>query len=167
MPVAKRVIASTPTNQGGFALIELLVVSGILSLLMSISLTAINPSKQLSAAQNVQIQANESAMIDAIYLYEASNGGNEPPSISSVRTTPEPLAVNIPGAINVCSDLVPNYLVALPIDPLTGNLGGGSSPCQAATTAYDTGFTISQSSDGHITIAALGYGSAGTISVTR
>jgi prepilin-type N-terminal cleavage/methylation domain-containing protein len=165
--MAKHVILSNSVTQSGFAIIELLVVSGILSVLMSISLTAINPGKQLAAAHNVQIQANESAILDAIYLSEASNGGNEPPAISGVTTTPEPLAMNIAEAINVCPDLVPNYLVTLPIDPLTGSDSGGSSPCDPATTAYDTGFTISQSSDDHITIAAAGYSGAGTISATR
>lgn len=167
MRTLKNVIQSDTVAQSGFAIIELLVVSGILSVLMSISLTAINPAKQLSAARNVQIQANESAILDAIYLYEASNAGDEPSSIINVTSTPEPLAMNIAGAINVCSDLVPNYLVVLPIDPLTGTVSDSSSPCDSTTTAYDTGFTISQPSNDHLTISATGYNGASTISITR
>jgi prepilin-type N-terminal cleavage/methylation domain-containing protein len=167
MRIAKHVIQSNAVAQSGFAIIELLVVSGILSVLVSISLRAINPGKQLAAAHNVQIQANESAILDAIYMYEASNEGNEPLSIAGLTATPKPMAMNLAGSINVCPDLIPNYLVALPIDSLTGSVVGSSSPCGPSTTAYDTGFTISQTSDDHITIAAAGFNGVGTISVTR
>jgi prepilin-type N-terminal cleavage/methylation domain-containing protein len=163
----KKIFQTETFGQSGFAIIELLVVTGILSILMSISLTSINPGKQLTAARNVQIQSDELAIIDAIYEYEAENGGFEPPSIASVTSTPEPLAMNVNGAINVCPDLVPLYLAELPIAPLAGTITGGSNACDSTTTSYNTGYVITQSKDRRITVATNGENSTVIISETR
>src|SRR5262249_23642744 len=68
--------------------------------------------------------------------------------------------------IDVCSELSPTYIADLPIDPTTGTVSGGSTPCDVATTAYDTGYTISASS-GRFTISAPSAEDSATISVTR
>ena len=155
------------TRQGGFILIELLVVTGILSVLLSLTLTSINPTKQFEDARNTQRQSNAVAILDAIYEYESDNGGKEPTSVAGVTSTPEPLAEKVVGAINICPDLVPNYLVDLPIDPSIGTVTGTKLPCDPATTAYNTGYTISQSSEGRFTISATGEDGVGTIRVNR
>lgn len=62
------------------------------------------------------------------------------------------------GRINICSDVVPTYLAALPMDPsATGTACSGS---------FDTGYTIA-SSNGRFTIAAPSAEGSTTISVTR
>lgn len=73
---------------------------------------------------------------------------------------------SIASAIDVCSDLTPTYIADLPTDPTTGTVTGGSTPCGAGTTAYDTGYTITQTS-GRFTIAAPGAEGSAVISVTR
>lgn len=60
--------------------------------------------------------------------------------------------------INLCADVVPTYLAALPMDP-----GASGTAC---TNAFDTGYTIASTS-GRFTIAAPSAEGGATISVTR
>jgi hypothetical protein len=63
---------------------------------------------------------------------------------------------------DICSDLVPTYVAALPVDPTAGDT-------TACTGSYDTDYTIALSAtDDRITIAAPGSeGGVATISATR
>ncbi len=60
--------------------------------------------------------------------------------------------------INICADVVPTYLAALPMDP--------SETGTACTASFDTGYTIS-SANGRFTIAAPNAEGTASISVTR
>jgi prepilin-type N-terminal cleavage/methylation domain-containing protein len=155
-------------NERGFTLIELLVVIGILAILLAITLIAINPNKHFEDVRNTQRASNVEAILDGIYEYEAANNGQQPPSVSTVTTTPVDLGLG-PGLINTCPDLVPTYLAELPIDPNTtfGTVTGGTSPCDVGVTAYDTGYTIAKTAAGRFTIAAPHAEDGQTISVTR
>jgi prepilin-type N-terminal cleavage/methylation domain-containing protein len=63
------------------------------------------------------------------------------------------------GVVNLCSDLTPTYLAALPMDP------SSSSGTQCSGT-FDTGYTIS-ASNGRFTISAPAAEDGQSISVTR
>lgn len=71
-------------QQGGFTLIELLVVIGILAILLAITLIAINPNKHFQDTRNAQRSSDVVAILDAIYEYESSNNGSQPPSVAGV-----------------------------------------------------------------------------------
>lgn len=60
--------------------------------------------------------------------------------------------------VNICADVVPTFLAALPMDP-----GAAGSSC---TGSFDTGYTIA-STGGRFTIAAPAAEGGATISVTR
>ncbi|MGH7241211.1 MAG: type II secretion system protein [Candidatus Saccharimonadales bacterium] len=62
--------------------------------------------------------------------------------------------------VNICTDVVPTFLAALPMDP---SASGSSCPANAA---FNTGYTISSSS-GRFTVAAPSAEGGATISVTR
>jgi prepilin-type N-terminal cleavage/methylation domain-containing protein len=68
--------------------------------------------------------------------------------------------------VNLCSALAPTYVADLPVDPKTGTVTGGATPCASATTAYDTGYTIA-SVYGRFTVAAPAAEDGQVISVTR
>jgi prepilin-type N-terminal cleavage/methylation domain-containing protein len=61
--------------------------------------------------------------------------------------------------VNICTDVVPTYLAALPMDP-------GASSGTSCTAPYNTGYTIA-SSNGRFTIAAPAAEDSAVISVTR
>ncbi|HWT55731.1 MAG TPA: type II secretion system protein [Candidatus Microsaccharimonas sp.] len=63
-------------------------------------------------------------------------------------------------AVNMCTDVVPTFLAALPMDP---SASGTSCPTAAA---FDTKYTIS-AANGRFTVAAPSAEGSATISVTR
>jgi prepilin-type N-terminal cleavage/methylation domain-containing protein len=63
--------------------------------------------------------------------------------------------------VNICADVVPTYLAALPMDP-DSTVSSGTS----CTNPYNTGYTIA-SSNGRFTIAAPAAEDSAIISVTR
>jgi prepilin-type N-terminal cleavage/methylation domain-containing protein len=74
-------------SQSGFTLIELLVVIGILAILLAITLIAINPNKHFQDTRNAKRSSDVSAILDAIYEYESSHNGSQPPSVTNVAST--------------------------------------------------------------------------------
>lgn len=154
-------------TQGGFTLIELLVVIGILAILLAITLIALNPNQHFQGARNAQRSSNVSEILNAIYEYEAQNNGNLPASVSGAIATPTAIAST---GIDLC-DVVPSYLADLPTDPdttLSSVTPSTNTPCQAGTTAYDTGYTIVKTNN-RFTVTAPGTepNAAPKISVTR
>ncbi len=144
-------------QNSGFALIELMVVIGILGVLLAITLVAINPAKQFQQANNTKRRSDTNAIISAVGQYIVENKGQLPAAITtSVQTISNT-------ASNLCSLLVPTYIAALPVDPLTNN-GNAVTNCGAA---YTTNYTIVKNSTGRITVAAPAAQNGETISVNQ
>ena len=147
------------THQAGFTLIELLVVIGILAVLLAIVLIAINPARQFAQANNTQRASDVNAILNGVHQFMADNNG----------TTPTALTASGSGTISdtdidICADLVPVYLAALPADPQTGD------PIDEAgcAGAYSTSYTITRSAtNNRITVSAPGAELSQVISVTR
>lgn len=148
--------------QKGFTLIELLVVIGILAILLAITLIAINPARQFSQSNNTKRSSDVSAILNAINQYMADNKGALPTGINTTTQT-----IRATGGVNLCSVLVPTYIAALPVDPLTNN----GTPVTSAdcTTNYNTNYTVQQLSGGsnRLSISAPAAELGATISVTR
>lgn len=139
----------------GFTLIELLVVVGILAVLLTITLVAINPSRQFSQSNNTQRSSNVNTILNAIDQYAADNRGALPVAIGTTAAT-----IASSGGVDICSLLVPTYIAALPVDPLTGTYTSCSS--------YNTGYTVVKSAtNNRVTVAAPSAELSVTISVTR
>src|SRR3989338_3696722 len=148
-------------NSAGFTLIELLVVIGILAVLLAIPLIAINPARQFSQSNNTKRSSDVNAVLNAVGQYAADNQGN----LTALGITATASAIADTG-VNICDDLVPQYIAALPVDPLTNN--GDPIDQSECAAAYDTGYTISQSAtDNRITVNAPDAELGATISVTR
>lgn len=144
----------------GFTLIEILIVMGIIAVLATIVLVAVNPARQFAQSRDTQRVANVNAILNAVGQRVADHHGlfEEGCAAGAVSTSTRPIASS---GFNMYDCIVPTYISAIPLDPKTGSFTN--------STAYDTGYTISQdASTGRITISAPSTEIAsGSISVTR
>lgn len=145
----------------GFTLIEVLVVIGIIAILAGVVLVAVNPNRQFQQARDSQRTSNTAAILNALGQYIVDHKGELPSSIAS--TTAEQTISE--GGADLCEDLVPTYLPALPSDPGSDHSGGVSeSDCDN----YDTKYTIQKDNNGRLTVAAdAETPGADPISITR
>lgn len=149
-------------NTYGFTLIELLVVIGILAVLLAITLVAINPQRQFQQTNNTKRSSDVSAILNAIAQYSVDNRGSLPTGINTTAQTIAATTFN-----TMCTQLVPIYIAALPVDPLTNN--GTPIDASACTgTTWTTNYTVQQvASSNRITVAAPSAELSATIEVTR
>lgn len=145
-------------NKKGFTLVEVLLVIVIIAILAAIVIVAINPGRQVSQANNTQRQSDVKVLLDAVHEFGIDNRGTFPAGITATATVVGSGAAQI----DICSDLVPTYIAAMPFDPTAA--GAAYTDC----TTYDTGYTIAQdATSGRITIAAPAAELDATITVTR
>lgn len=149
----------------GFTLIELLVVIGILAVLFAIVLVAINPARQFSQANDTKRSSDVNALLNAIHQYAADNRGNLTAlGITTTATEIGDTVGAVPPMIDICDELVPTYIAALPVDPLLNN-GAAVTDCSVT---YETNYTVMTSAaDNRITVAAPDAEIATSITVTR
>jgi type IV pilus assembly protein PilA len=150
--------------RGGFTLIEVLVVIGIIAILAAVVLVAVNPSRQFKLARDSQRTSNVNAILNAIHQNMSEHKGSfvcngvaktVPVTFTRIKSSSSPAD---PGDIASC--LVPDYLSALPFDP---SITDGHF---ASTTDYDTGYEYARDTNGRITASSTGELTT-TISVTR
>jgi len=112
----------------GFTLIEILVVIGIIAVLATIVIVAINPAKQFAQARNTQRTANVNSVLNAIGQRIADNKGTFAGSftIGTVTYTCGALPMTSTridstsgGTGFDMSCVVPTYIASLPTDPDT------------------------------------------------
>ncbi len=149
-------------QEAGFTLIEILVVIGIIAVLAAIVLVAINPARQFSQARDTERRSNTTAILDAVGQYIADNQGELPPSIAGL-TAGDPAEPIGDGDVDLCTDLLGDYLPAFPVDPQDGS-GDGADVDDCTT--YDSGYEVALEDTGRVTISAPGA-ELDTISVTR
>lgn len=156
-------------NRKGFTLIELLLVIGIIAILASIVIVAINPTKQLGDARNAQRRSDVNTILNAVYQYSIDNNGNLPSCIATsakgVCTDGSECssydAGDSGGPTTGCDlgilSITGTYLTSIPLDP-SGTPG---------TSVEYTGYNIVQDANGRVTVNATQAEQSATISVTR
>ncbi len=142
----------------GFTLIEILVVIGIIAILATIVIVAINPSRQFAQARNTQRLSNINTILNAIGQNIADNKGLWSCGGVYFNSSVSSTTIGTNGTDLSC--LTPTYISSsIPIDP-----DGGTS--------LNTGYQISSTTDGRILICApksaeASLGSPVPICVTR
>ena len=149
-------------NQKGFTLIELLVVIGILAILLAITLIAINPARQFGQANDTKRRSDANAILNAIGQYSASNTGNLPAEVAALTASGAATTLNSTNFPNLCGQLTPTYVPALPADPTLNNQAGITT-CGGS---WDTGYALQRDVNNRITVSAPSAYS-GPITVTR
>jgi len=176
----------------GFTLIELLVVIGILAILLTIVLIAINPARQFAQSNNTRRRSDVNAMLNAIHQYSVDHKGSIgalgiPVDDGDVGTG-DPVTGNdslvigtddgvAPAEVDMCNLLVPTYISALPVDPQDGYstaVAGGAHQEGVAVAncalEYSSAYRVVQSNVAtniRITVSAPGAELGEVIDVTR
>jgi prepilin-type N-terminal cleavage/methylation domain-containing protein len=132
-------------KKGGFTLIEILVVIGIIAILAAIVIIAINPKKHFDDATAAQRDANVNAILNAIGQYVVDNKGTLPSDVDSG-------AEEISTAL--CNDLVTEYIGAIPSDPKSFFAGAGVTNCSDIDVGggEEIDYTVEGLADGHVRV---------------
>ena len=149
------------TNKG-FTLIEILLVVAAIAILAGIVILAINPNKQLGETRNAQRRADVNTILNATYQYAIDNNGNLPTIPTGTCSLVAANQICKLTATGTCSTgidmsvLTTNekYLTSMPIDPTVSSTNG-------------TGYYISKSAAGRVTVCSPSAEQSATITVTR
>ncbi|MBP6993855.1 type II secretion system protein [Candidatus Woesebacteria bacterium] len=144
-------------NNQGFTLVELLVTIGIVAILMSITLIALNPEKQFRSAREAKRMADVSVILNGVsqYLIDHKTEDIIPKDNISRYVAAgmykgkwdfAPKPVQTPN-INLCDILTPQYSANLPSDPF---LDTEVTNCEN----YDSGYMITVNPSGRVIVSA-------------
>lgn len=146
--------------KSGFTLIEILLAIGILAILATAAIIAINPARQFADARNTQRWSDVNAIANAIYQYGVNNKGAMPSGILAGDNLTEICATG--GSCSGLTDLSmltegSKYLTAIPVDP--------SCPTECAPSG--TGYVVALNGDGRVHVKALGAENSEIIELIR
>jgi len=154
-------------KEKGFTLLEILLVVAAIAILAGIVIVALNPNKQLGDTRNAQRRSDVNTILNAVYQYAIDNNGVLPSSIDSVTGTSQVLGTAASGldttctatttvaaGLNLSTELLPEYIVGMPIDPSSGS-------------AANTDYYINKDANGRIIVGACDTEQSATINVTR
>ena len=130
---------------------------GMITILASVVLVAVNPLRQFAQARNSQRISNVHAILNAIGNRLAENRG--------IFTDDETCTIALPGSATAMARngydmrpcLVPLYLSEFPFDPATGSNTCASIACGGDGENYASGYTVAQDTGtGRVTVCAPG-----------
>lgn len=146
-------------KQKGFTLIEILIVIGILAILASVVIIAMNPARQFAQARNSQRRSDINAILNAVHQNMVENEGTFDFSDCGALSFPSTATEISSASTDLCDCLVPTYIAEMPYDPEDGSYTSCGS--------YSTGYNISSSTTDRITVSAPSANLGKTIEVTR
>lgn len=145
-------------------MLEIIVVVGLIAILITIGLLALNPAGLLADSRNRKRTADLGALINIVYRNITDNGGSFNCSTGALPTSTVNMADNNPsvGDYDIAKCLVPKYISTLPFDPKTPGAH------YSGVTDYDLKYSISISSTtNRVTVSAPNAEGGTVITVTR
>ena len=163
------------TNKNkGFTLIEIVVVIGIIAILATIVIIAINPARQFAQARNSQRVSNVNSLLNAIGQNIADNKGIFTCAAGAIPTAAATDMKKVAGGYDIRPCIVPKYMAEMPYDPGTAAGVTGSNTCvdtvpgDCATGSYDSTYNVkADATTGRVTVSAPNAELTVPISVTR
>ena len=153
----------TAAQQKGFTLIELLVVIGILAILFSIVLIAINPARQFGQANDTKKRSDVLQILNSIHQYAAENSGQLPANMPAKPAVGQPAntksfswdgASVVANNGNICDKILSTYISAIPVAPTVNNGAGLGVGLTSCTAAYQTGYSLTVDDAGRVTVSS-------------
>ena len=159
----------------GFTLIELLIVIAIIAILAAVVFVALNPLKRFQDTRDARRAADINALLSAIKVHQVDNSGNYLSAISSMTAGSVYLIGTDTSSCTAynssCDTAVTGATTCVDLSGLvTGGYVGSVpvSPNGAGTwTAGHTGYTLSRSSTGIVTVRSCESEDTTEISVAR
>ncbi|MCA9355883.1 type II secretion system protein [Candidatus Kaiserbacteria bacterium] len=146
----------------GFTLIEILLVISILAILVTFTIMAINPARQLAKSRDAERSTDIYLILSSLNKYATNHDGAYPEVIATddkeiCRTD----SMDCEGLcdLSVLTD-GQEYLVSVPLDPLCGD---GNQACSL----NGTGYFLKKSEGGKLTVSAPNSEIKDNLSVTR
>lgn len=153
---------SIQSRRDGFTLLEILVVLGIIAILATVVLIAINPARQFAQARNSQRIANINTILNAVGERIADNKGIFETGCAAGPIVIASVTIKSSGGYDAGPCLSPTYVSTLPFDPTA------TGAHYTSLSDYDTGYVISRDAvTNRITVAAPSAELGETIAVTR
>lgn len=164
----KTVQKQHPTKKG-FTLIELLIVMAIIAVLAVVVFVALNPAQRLKDTRDAKRVSDVQSILTAIHASIVDNAGSLPTGLTNGMSqtqigtgttgcggTVGVCTITPTGCVNLATPLA-NYLSTIPVDPTGGT----------TYTSAKTGYSVSVSAAGLVTVTACGTEGATTISASR
>lgn len=141
----------------GFTLIEILVVIGIIAVLATIVIIAINPARQFAQARDTQRLSNANAILNAIGQNIADNKG----TFACASALPSSFTEMSKAAYDIYPCIVPTYMPAMVCDPATG------TSCSNSASYASKYVVMKDATTGRVTVSTTVELASSTPSVTR
>lgn len=159
----KFLILASRLRRAGFTLVELILVMGILSMLLSLTFITLDPATRFAQVRNGTRTNDVNAILTSIHEYIVDNDGALPGGINTtlkqLGTCGSGGATACPGAAGACLDLSTLPLLAKYIK----NIPQDSKDGTASTTKY----SVVADANNIVTVSACGAELGKTIQVSR
>lgn len=146
--------------KSGFTLIEILLAIGILAILATAAIIAINPARQFADARNTQRWSDINALANAVYQYGVNHKGAFPSEILTGDNMANICLTGVSDCGGISLDSLTTdarYLTGIPVDP----------SCPDACGTGTSGYTMAINSQGRIHVLAPNAENSETIEIIR